>query len=384
MSSGINNVKLRSNYIHFTKRLILIAALILCCWPASEGQNPKKWIIVVDAGHGGKDPGALGSVAREKDITLAIALKTGEYIEKNIPNVKVIYTRKTDTFVELRDRPNIANKNKADLFISIHANWAKSKNVAGTETYIMGIAKDQQNLEVAMKENEVIYLEDDFSTKYEGFDPKSEVSYIMFTVRQKEFQSQSTLLASMIQTQFREAAERRDRDVKQAGFWVLYTTTMPSVLVETGFITNPAEEKFLLSKQGQDYLASAIYRACRQYINDIDKRSIITVKYEDKSTLPKADSTPSITTSGSINFKVQIGSSSIKKDLTPENFQGLKDVSEINSDNRYRYVSGSFTDYQSAMEYRKIIQAKYPDAFVIAIKDNKLLPLPEALEETKK
>ena len=150
-------------------------------------KNEKKWVIVIDAGHGGKDPGALGSFSYEKNIALAIALKTGEYIEKNLKNVKVIYTRKNDTFVDLRNGPNIANKNNADLFISIHANWAKSKNIQGTETYIMGLAKDEQNLEVAMKENEVILLENDYSTKYEGFDPKSPESYIMFTLMQNIF-----------------------------------------------------------------------------------------------------------------------------------------------------------------------------------------------------
>lgn len=231
------------------------------------------WVIVIDAGHGGNDHGAIGSYSSEKDITLAIALKTGEYIKKYIKNVKVIYTRKYDTFIGLRERANIANKNNANLFISIHTNGVKSNNIQGTETYIMGLAKDKQNLEVAMKENEVILLEKDNSTKYEGFDPKSPESYIMFTLMQNVFQKQSTDLASKIQTQFKDRVSRIDRGVKQAGFWVLFMTTMPSVLVETGFITNPTEEKFLNSKLGQDYLASAIFRACRDYINEIDSKS---------------------------------------------------------------------------------------------------------------
>ena len=249
MSIEIKNGKLHTNNIYIVKLIFLLIGLIIISGSAFALKNDKGWVIVIDAGHGGKDPGALGTNSSEKNIALAIALKTGEYIEQNIKNVTVIYTRKNDTFVELRDRANIANKNKADLFISIHVNWAKSKSIMGTETYIMGPAKDEQNLEVAKKENEVIFLEDDYSTKYEGFDPKSDVSYIMFTVMQKEFQKQSTELAWKIQTQFREKVERRDRDVKQAGFWVLYTTTMPSVLIETGFITNPSEEKFLNSKQ---------------------------------------------------------------------------------------------------------------------------------------
>ena len=194
----------------------------------------------------------------EKNITLAIALKTGEYIEQNLKNTKVVYTRKNDTFVEVRDRATIANRNKADLFISIHANWAPSKKIQGTETFIMGHTKDDANLQVAMKENEVILLESDYTTKYEGFDPKSPESYIMFTLMQNIYQEQSTLLASKVQSQFKDKVSRVDRGVKQAGFWVLFMTTMPSVLIETGFITHPSEEKFLNSKQGQDYLASAI------------------------------------------------------------------------------------------------------------------------------
>ncbi len=345
--------------------------------------DDKKWVIVIDAGHGGKDPGAIGTFSREKDITLAIALKTGEYIEQNIKNVKVIYTRKNDSFVELRDRATIANKNKADLFISIHANWAKSKSIMGTETFIMGHTKDQQNLEVAMKENEVIFLEDDYSTKYEGFDPKSELSYIMFTVMQKEFQEQSTELASKIQTQFREKADRRDRDVKQAGFWVLLATTMPSVLIETGFITNPAEEKYLNSKQGQDYLASAIFRACKEYVNEIDSKSssfpLKTPEYDPGSTT----SSELITNSDEILFMVQVSSSSTKTDTEPGNFNGLEDVVEIASNDRFRYASGNFNDYIKAVEHRKKIESIYPDAFVIAVKGNKVLPLQEALDQKK-
>ena len=383
MGTVTNNDKLHSKYIHTIKRIVIFTILFFF-YSSASGKN---WVIVIDAGHGGKDPGALGSSnSREKDIALAIALKTGEYIEKNMSNVTVIYTRKTDTFVELRDRPAIANKNKADLFISIHANWAKSKSVMGTETYIMGTAKDQQNLEVAMKENEVIYLEDDYTTNYEGFDPKSEISYIMFTVRQKEFQAQSTALASKIQTQFREKVDRRDRDVKQAGFWVLYTTTMPSVLIETGFISNPAEEKFLLSKQGQDYLSSAIYRACKEYISDLERRSgISTLKNEEHDAVrSSSDTMIAILPESKIGFMVQIASSSTGKALKPENFKGLNDVSELNTKDRFRYVSGNFPDYVSAVNHRKNLQKKYPDAFVIAVRDNKLVPLQEALEKTKK
>jgi N-acetylmuramoyl-L-alanine amidase len=382
MSTGIKNGKLHTNNIYIIKFIFLAYILIITTDPIPAINNDKIWVIVIDPGHGGKDPGALGSMSREKDINLAVALKTGEYIEQNIKNAKVIYTRKDDSTVDLMERPKIANKHNADLFISIHANWAKSKSVMGAETYIMGHAKDQANLEVAMKENEVILLEDDYSTKYEGFDPKSPESYIMFTLMQKVFQEQSTDLASKIQTQFRERVARNDRDVKQAGFWVLFTTTMPSVLIETGFITNPDEEKFLNSQQGQDYLASAIFRACRDYINEIDSKTGTSFGSPDPVVKPDS-SQPSLSPGEEIIFMVQITSSLSKTELRPENFNGLRDVVEIPVEDRFKYATGSFSDYADAVGYRKKIEADYPGAFVIAVKNNKILPLPQALEQLK-
>jgi len=384
MSIGIKNGKLHTNNIYVVKLIFLFIAFIIVSGSASALKNDKGWIIVIDAGHGGKDPGALGSFCFEKNITLAIALRTGEYIEQNINNVTVIYTRKNDTFVELRNRANIANKNKADLFISIHANWAKSKNIQGTETFIMGLAKNEQNLEVAMKENEVILRENDYSTKYERFDPKSPESYIMFTLMQNIYKEQSTGLASKIQTQYKENIYRADRGVKQAGFLVLFMTTMPSVLTETGFITNPSEEKYLNSKQGQDFIASAIFRACRDYINEIDSKSgISTIKNQDIDTNLNI-STPVISPAGEIVFMVQIASFLSKKDVKSLNFNGLTDVVELDTRDRFRYATGSFADYSAAAKYRKEIEAVYPYAFVIAVKDNKILPLQEALEQKNK
>jgi N-acetylmuramoyl-L-alanine amidase len=346
--------------------------------------NEKNRVIVIDPGHGGRDPGALGSMSREKDITLAIALKTGEYIQQNIKNVTVIYTRKDDSYVDLYDRPKIANKANADLFISIHANWADSKKVVGAETYVMGHAKDQANLEVAMNENSVMLLEDDYSTKYEGFDPKSSESYIMFSLTQKVFQEQSTDLATKIQQQFRERVNRNDRDVKQAGFWVLYHTKMPSVLVETGFITSPEEEKYLNSKEGQDYLASSIFRACKDYFNEIDSKSSIASARNDNSD-QKTDTMANVRLrSSDIYFMVQVTTSISRTEIKPENFSGLKDISEIQANDRFKYAAGSFEDYSEAVSYRKKIEAVYPDAFVIAVKDNKILPLQQALEQKRK
>jgi N-acetylmuramoyl-L-alanine amidase len=370
MSTGINNGNLYINNIYKAKLIFLFITLTFISVSGTDIKNEKNWVIVIDAGHGGKDPGAVGSISFEKNITLPIALKTGEYIEQNIKNVTVIFTRKNDTFVDIKERANIANQNNADLFISIHANWANSKNIHGTETFIMGLAKDQQNLEVAIKENEVILLENDYSTKYEGFDPKSPESYIMFTLMQNIYQEQSTGLASEIQTQYKENNARTDRGVKQAGFWVLFMTTMPSVLTETGFITNPAEEKYLNSKEGQNNIASSLFRACREYINEIDSRSGI-------STAPVKSSDEGLV------YMVQISASSLKTEIKPGNFNGLSDVVEISTEDRFRYTTGRFSDYSDAVKYRKKLIDIYPDAFVIAVKNNKVLPLQQALEQEK-
>jgi N-acetylmuramoyl-L-alanine amidase len=380
MGSDYKNLKERTIYIYVLKLLIMaFLTVVTSAWRPSD-PSEKKWVIVIDPGHGGKDPGALGSISREKNINLAIALKTGEYLEKNLDYIKVLYTRKTDVFVELRDRPEFANKNKADLFISIHSNWISKSTIKGAETWIMGPAQDEQNLEVAMKENEVILMEDDFSAKYEGFDPKSPESYIMFTVMQNTFKEQSTQFASIIQNQFRERAGRIDRGVKQAGFWVLYMTTMPSVLVETGFITNSEEEMFLNSKEGQDYIASAIYRATRDYINEVDKNSnISTSTGSETASVPDSSAGKTGIGGDRTKFMIQIVTSAEKKPLNPANFKGLKDVVELHSNDIFKYASGSFDDYAPAAEYRKTIGNLYPDAFVIAVKNNKIVPLPDAL-----
>jgi N-acetylmuramoyl-L-alanine amidase len=381
MSPGVKNGKHHTNNTSMLKILFLLAYLIVCPDKASSSAGDKNWVIVIDAGHGGKDPGALGSFSAEKNITLAIALKTGSYIEKNLQNVTVIYTRKTDTFIELKDRPDIANKNNADLFISIHANSTKSRTINGTETFVMGPAKDQQNLEVAMKENEVILLENDYSTTYEGFDPKSPESYIMFTLMQNIFLKQSTSLASAIQSQYKEKNNRTDRGVKQAGFWVLFMTTMPSVLTETGFITHPDEEKYLNSKEGQDKIASSIFKACSDYIADIEsKSSKFPVKIQNQE--PDVDSSvQSNSNQDEIVFMVQIATSTTKIEIRPENFHGLNNVVEISSKDQSKYAAGNFNDYMSAVNFRKEIERIFPDAFVIALKDNKILPLQQAIDE---
>lgn len=380
MRTGSKNRKHCTNNINRIFLLfIALPALILSAYSQS-GPGKEGWVIVIDPGHGGKDPGAVGSYSYEKNITLPVSVKTGEYLEQNIKNVKVIFTRKSDVYVDLNERAEIANRYEADIFISVHANANQAKSTYGTETYIMGHSKDEQNLEVAMKENSVMLLDSDYSTKYEGFDPQSPESYIMFTIMQSAFSEQSTILASKIQTQFKENVGRYDRGVKQERFWVLWKTTMPSVLTEIGFISNLNEEKYLNSKQGQDYIASAIYRACRDYINEIDKKSVVQPARPDTSDKNISGITVQ---PGKIVFMVQVAASGKRLETKPANFKNISDVIEIQTGNRFRYAAGIFEEYSKAVAYRKQVEKIYPDAFVIAVKNNKILPLQEALEKSK-
>ncbi|WP_026950356.1 N-acetylmuramoyl-L-alanine amidase family protein [Algoriphagus mannitolivorans] len=226
--------------------------------------------IVLDAGHGGKDPGNIGSRSREKDINLAVTLLVGKYIKENMPDVEVIYTRNDDSFPELKKRPQIANNNKADLFVSIHSNSATNRAAFGTETFVMGTKHFEANFDIVKKENSVILLEDNYEEEYEGFDPTSPESYMLFNLTQKAYIGNSITLAEHIETQFRDRVGRKSRGVKHGPFYVLWTPSMPSVLVELGFLSNSAEEQFLMSKQGQEYMASAIYRSIRDYKEQIE------------------------------------------------------------------------------------------------------------------
>lgn len=250
--------------------VLFLAITLLNSSSTTIGPEFKLDVVVIDAGHGGKDTGTVGKKLKEKDVALKIALRVGSYIEKNIPGVKVIYTRKDDRFIELEDRAEIANKAKADLFICIHANANKNAKALGTETYVMGLHKDEGNLEVAMRENSVILQEENHEERYEGFDPKSTESYILMSISQSAYQEGSISFAHKVETQFKGKAGRVSRGVKQAGFWVLWRTAMPSVLIETGFLSNGGEEQFLSSENGQELIASGIYRAFKDYKAEVE------------------------------------------------------------------------------------------------------------------
>lgn len=250
--------------------LALIAITLLNSSSSFVSREHKVDVVVIDAGHGGKDHGTHGKTLKEKDLALKIALKVGAYIEKNLPEVKVIYTRKDDRYLALDERAAIANKAKADLFICIHANANKNVKAFGTETFVMGPAKEGKNLEVSKRENSVILMDENYQERYEGFDPNSPESNILIMLTQSAYQESSLRFAKKVEDQFRTKVGRSSRGVKQDVFWVLWSTAMPSVLIETGFLTNSEEEKFLASEKGQDLIASGIYRAFKEYKNEVE------------------------------------------------------------------------------------------------------------------
>jgi N-acetylmuramoyl-L-alanine amidase len=250
--------------------LLLLAITLLNSSSTFIRKEFKLNVVVIDAGHGGHDTGTLGKKSKEKDIALKIALKLGNYIEKNIPGIKVIYTRKDDRYLALDERADIANKNKAGLFICIHANANPNNKAFGTETFVMGLHKDDNNFEVAKRENSVILLDENYEERYEGFDPKSPESYILFSLTQSAYQESSLRFAQKVEDQFKKKVGRNSRGVKQAGFLVLWRTTMPSVLIETGFLSNSTEESFLAGEEGQDLIASGIYRAFKEYKSEVE------------------------------------------------------------------------------------------------------------------
>ncbi len=362
--------------------------LVFIFIPLNAGNNstdPPKGIrtVVIDAGHGGKDSGAVGKKGKEKDIALAITLKLGKYIEENIPEVKVIYTRKTDVYPKLIERANIANEAEADLFISIHVNAHTQSSADGTLTLVLGQHRADENFDVAVRENSVILLEDDYEITYEGFDPKSTESYIMFSLMQKTYFKQSIQFGDYVQDQFRERANRKDRGVREQGILVLAQISMPGVLVETGFITNPQEEKYLMTEYGQDIIASAIYRGFKEYKEEIDRKSKLTVVVDDKpATSQSATAKAALSSSvDQIVFSIQVASSKNKIDTDPSSFKGYEGIMVLEDGKWFKYLVGKESSYHSALDKCKTIKSDYPDAFVVASKSGRLIPLNEALEE---
>lgn len=335
-----------------------------------EDENYRIKTIVIDPGHGGRDSGARGVYSMEKDIVLDIALRLGKYFEENFPDIEVIFTRKTDTLIPLYERAETANKNNADLFISVHVNANPNRLASGTETFAMGIHKSQSNLEVAKQENAAILYEEDHDEQYEGFDPQSAESYIIFSLMQDAYLKQSLNFASSIQDNFEAETGLNNRGVKQAGFLVLYKTTMPRVLVEAGFISNPEEENYLNSDKGKEKIAASIFKAFKKYKENAEENNVKLAEYPN--TKKKNDS---------ISYKLQIAASVNKISTDADFFKNYKNVEVHKDEDNYKYTVGNYNNYEDAVKYKKEIQEDFPGAFVVAYKNNQIISVKKALSQ---
>jgi len=400
--------------IHFYQLLLLIVVSLVMNPLYARNKAPKGLeTVVIDAGHGGKDPGAVVGKAREKDIVLEIALRLGNYIKENLPDVQVIFTRNTDVFVPLFERSVIANKNNADLFISIHANYCSTPAIKGTETYVLGLHRTEDNLNVAKKENSVILLEKDYTTRYEGFDPNLSESYIMFELIQNTHIDQSVAFAGILQDSFRKHAQRASRDVRQAGFLVLRETAMPGVLIETGYLSNQAEANYLMTSEGRETLAFSIFNSFKEYKEKYESRlniakgntikepdevrdtapvshPVAEIKNETHSRKPEVKENKSLypakeevkqqpRKSDQIIFAIQLAANPIKIPLTSKTFKGIEDISEIKIAGYYKYYCLETKSLAKAKQNLSAIRPKVPDAFIVAFKNGEPIPMKEAL-----
>ena len=402
-------------------KLICLFIISSLAFFGAEGQQKNGSIktVVIDAGHGGKDPGTIVGSAKEKNIVLDIALKLGSLIKQNQKNIKVVYIRDGDYFVPLMDRAQIANRANADLFISIHANYCGSPEIYGTETYVLGLHRTEDNLNVAKRENSVILQEEDHSTRYEGFNPNLSESYIMFELIQNAYLDQSLRFASILQSNFKEVAQRYDRDVRQAGFLVLRETAMPSVLIETGYLSNKKENSFLLTDEGRAEISHSIYGSLLNYLNKLDAKDILPVgsskevkseniqTQKQKVTKPKVKNQPEfepssigknskvVHTSTSELQKEKIGTAVEKKQLEKKvaesgatyaiqivvflkkisldskAFKGISPIKELIIDGYYKYYCFESDSFQTTKSNYEEVLKKFPDAFIVSIQNNK-------------
>src|SRR5574344_281961 len=422
-------------------KIIGIVLGVLFVLSAFTPVKAKDFVLVIDAGHGGHDAGAIGQFSQEKNINLKVALAVGKLIENNCSDVRVIYTRKTDVFIPLNRRADIANEAKADLFLSIHTNsLATSKTYTGASTWTLGLAKSDANLEVAKKENSVILYESDYKTKYAGFDPNSAESYIIFEFMQDKYMKESVKFASLIQSQFR-GVMRPDRGVHQAGFLVLKASAMPSVLVELGFISTPNEESYLNSDEGTDNLSQAIYRAFTMFkrqhdikatgssstvvppqikvktvpadaqndnsnqqdnkndnsdssdnqvaqksSKDADTNNVSEKPVERHKTARRHKAAPTATTESndSIVFKLQIAAVSSKLSESDARIKDISNLEIILDNGFYKYLCGTSTDYYEVSRLKKELDSKFPDSFIVAFQGDNKIDTNKAIRSFKK
>ncbi|MFT5754528.1 MAG: N-acetylmuramoyl-L-alanine amidase [Flavobacterium sp.] len=374
--------------ILYSKSFFSVVLLFFVC--ITYAQNTK-FKVVLDAGHGGKDYGATYHGNVEKNIALKTVLKVGDILEKD-PNITVVYTRNKDVFVELDDRATIANKSKANIFVSMHCNANANISAAGNETYVMGITRNSSNLEVAKKENSVVTLEDNYEIKYEGFDPNSPESVIGISILQEEYRELSVELAAKVQQAFTKKTTFRNRGVKEAGFLVLRKITMPRVLIEMGFVSNKEEGAFLNSDNGQDKLAEAIANSILDYkkeyfissLNSVDKNKVEEKEEKPKDIIVKKEETKVVSTSSNndnIFFKVQISASSRNIETSPSNFKGLKNVTKERGSVIFKYFYEEAKSYAEAKKNLKVAKEKgFDSAFIVAFRNGENINISEALK----
>ena len=348
---------------HLKNLLFLVFTMFLFSFSANIFAQ-KSYTIVLDAGHGGKDPGNLGNSFREKNIALKVALLVGKELKSN-KDIRVIFTRKKDIFIDLWKRGDIANNAKADLFVSIHCD-SHTTNAYGAGTFVLGLRGNKKNLEIAKRENAVILLEDNYKNRYKGFDPNSAESMIGLSLLQEENLDKSLELASLIQYNFSRKLKRNDRKVKQDNFQVLRETIMPSVLVELGFLTNRREGRYLNSSKGQTQMAKAISDAIKNYVNNL---KINTVQENTDNNSSKVY----------LEYKVQIASGANKIEAKSYNFKGLRDVERVKVGKYYKYYFGNTTDYKLVLKSLKNAKEKgYTSAFIVAFKNGEKTSVKEA------
>ena len=357
---------------------ILFVLLMLFLPQQTVKAQVNDFTVVIDPGHGGKDSGTTGTKRykdkNEKDIVLAVALELEKLLKSKMPSTKVILTRDKDVFIELNKRGEIANKANADLFISIHANAASYK-ATGTETYVLGVHRNETNLAVAKRENDVILLEKDYEKHY-SYDPHSPASIISLTLMQEDYLDQSIRMAKIVEKSFSEIGKRRTRGVKQAGFVVLHQTYMPSILIEIGFLSNKEEEDFLRKKSGQQKIASSILNGIKKYKQELDKNSVVETSVTENNVDSRIFD--------GVIFKVQIASSSNKVTTKPYNFKGLKEVERVKVGKHYKYYLGKTANYTTIKKLQeKAVKKGYASAFIVAFRGSERISVAKLLKTTK-
>jgi N-acetylmuramoyl-L-alanine amidase len=364
----------------FGKRIFLCFLIIFIAnnFVYSQSVDNSIKTIVLDAGHGGKDPGNLGTgryKQNEKEIVLTVTLMVGKYIEESFPDISVLYTRKDDSYPTLRERTDFANDNNADLFLSIHCDAFTTSSAHGTSCHVMGLNYSERSMRVAKKENSVIYLEDNYKENYDGFDPNTPESYIIFSLTSNIYMNQSIQMANMVQKQFENRVKRRNRGVKQTPLWVTSSVNMPSVLVELGFLTNPDEEDFLHSDEGQIYMASAIFRAFKEYKESMDGKEEV----DNSDKLEEKETKLEIKKKDEVIFKVQLGTY-LKSMKLSSLFEGIT-VEEVIKNGTFKYFVFATSDKKEADRLKiKYRSGKFPGAFIIAFSKGKQISVKEALD----